>query len=67
MRIQQPLRFGSLTQTTTAYIVFDLMPNNRAADRTATLTIAGQRVTIRQAGRQPATPLRSSRRADRKP
>ncbi len=67
MRIQQPLRFGSLTQTTTAYIVFDLMPNNRAADRTATLTIAGQRVTIRQAGLQPATPLRSSRRANRKP
>ncbi len=65
MRNDQPNRLGLLDQSATAYIVFDLTPNNEAADRTATLTVAGQRVTIRQSGRRGA--LRLGRRADRKP
>ncbi|QQS46669.1 MAG: SBBP repeat-containing protein [Acidobacteriota bacterium] len=64
-RIDQPNRLGSLDQTATAYIVFELTPNNRSEARTATLTIAGQRVTIQQSGRPGA--LRPGRRAGRRP
>jgi len=66
-RAGSPDRLGSLSQSTTAYVVFDLMPNDGAADRTATLTVAGQSITIRQSGRQGALPLSGSRRSKRRP